>query len=78
MLGKVHTPVGLLEVIANSIGVKQRWPLSSTLFHLYKDDISNYIERLGGPGAWSTRVDILILQYTNDFFLTFWRAYKDV
>ena len=47
VLGKTRPPNGLLEVVDSTIGVKQGCPLSSTLFGLYIDDVSHYIEKQG-------------------------------
>ena len=45
--GKVWSLNGLLEAVDSTIGVKQGCPLSSTLFGLYIDDVSHYIEKQG-------------------------------
>ena len=46
--GKVQSSKGFSEVVASTIGVKQGCPLLPTLFGLYIDDVSHYIERFGG------------------------------
>ena len=51
MSGKVRSSKGLSKAVASTIGVKQRCPLSPTLFGLYIDEVSHYIERFGGSGA---------------------------
>ena len=35
---------GLLEIVANMIGIKQGFPLSPTIFNLCIDEIFNYID----------------------------------
>ena len=49
--GKVQSSKGLLEAVANTVRVKQGCSLSRTLFGLYIDEVSQYIERFGGSGA---------------------------
>ena len=49
--GKVRSSNGLSEAVASTIGVKQACPLSPTLFGLYIDEVSHYIEWFGGSGA---------------------------
>ena len=45
---------GLSEVVASTIRVKQGCPLSPTLFGLYIDEVSHYIERFGSmPSRYS-------------------------
>jgi len=51
VIGKVRCPRGFSEEVASTIGVKQGCPLSPTLFGLYVDEISNFIDRDGGIGA---------------------------
>ena len=43
--GKVWSLNGLLEAVDSTIGVKQGCPLPPTLFGLYIDEVSHYIER---------------------------------
>ena len=57
------------QAVASTIGVKQRCPLSPTLFGLYIDEVSHYIERFGGSGARLAGIDIQILLYADDIVL---------
>ena len=56
---------GLLEFVASTIRVKQECPLSSTLFGLYRDEISHNIERFGGLGAFLEGIAIQMLLYDD-------------
>ena len=67
--GKVRSPKGLSEAVACTIGVKQGCPLSPTLFGLYIDEVSQYIERFGGSGAHLASIAIQILLYADDIVL---------
>ncbi len=67
--GRVRTPNGLSESTRSTVGVKQGCPLSPTLFGLYIDEISEYIERWGGSGAGLAGVTIPILLYADDIVL---------
>ena len=51
---KVCTLIGLSRVVVSSIAVKQECPPSSALFDLCKDEISNFMPRLGdlSPNAY--------------------------
>ena len=60
---------GLSKVVASTIGVKQGCPLSPTLFDLYTDDVSHYIERFRGSGAGLASIAIQILLYVDDIVL---------
>ena len=60
---------GLSEAVASTIGVKQGCPLSPTLFGLYIDEVSHYIERFGGSGARLAGIAIQILLYADDIVL---------
>ena len=44
-IGQVRTLDGLSEPVHSTIGVTQGCPLSPTLFGLYVDEVSDYIER---------------------------------
>ena len=67
----MHTPIGLLEITASVVGVKQGCPQTPTLFHVYLDEIYNYIEILGCSGACFVGVAISILLYANDIVVLF-------
>mgnify|MGYP002775687812 CR=1 FL=1 len=69
MSGKVQSLKGLLEAMASTIGVKQGCPRSRSLFGLYIDEISHYIERFGGSGACLAGIAIQILLYADDIVL---------
>ena len=66
---KVRSSKGLSEAVASTIGVKQGCPLSPTLFGLYIDEVSHYIERFGGSGA-RLEGSIQILLYADDIVLS--------
>ena len=55
--------------MACTIGMKQGCPLSPTLFGLYIDEVSQYIERFGGSGAHLAGIAIQILLYADDIVL---------
>ena len=55
--------------MTSTVGVKQGCPLSPTLFGLYIDEISEYIERWGGSGAGLAGAIIPILLYADDIVL---------
>ena len=57
--------------MASTIGVKQGCPLSPTLFGLYIDEVSRYLERFGGSGARLASIAIQILLYVDDIVLIF-------
>ncbi|MCO5550606.1 hypothetical protein L7F22_004094 [Adiantum nelumboides] len=50
-------------------GVKQGCPLSSTLFGLYIDEISDYILRAGGAGSDLAGTPVHIMLYADDIIL---------
>ena len=68
--GKVRSPNGLLEAVFSAIEVKQGFPQSTTLFSLYRDEVSHYIERFGSSGACLTGIGIQIILYAHDILLT--------
>ncbi|MCO5596305.1 hypothetical protein L7F22_050366 [Adiantum nelumboides] len=49
--GHVRTPEGISDLVLSTIGVKQGCPLSPTLFGMYVDEVSDYIDREGDRGA---------------------------
>ena len=51
MTGQVRTPEGISDIVHSTIGVKQGCPLSPTLFGMYVDEVSDYIDREGDRGA---------------------------
>ena len=51
VVGLVHTPEGVSELIRSTLGVKQGCPLSPTLFGMYVDDVFDYIDREGDRGG---------------------------
>ena len=57
------------ELIHSTIGVKQGCPLSPTLFGLYIDEISDYIERESERGAQLAGTRIPLLLYADDVVL---------
>ena len=67
--GKVRSSKGLSEAVASIIGVKQGFPLSPTFFGVYIDEVSHYIERFGGSGAYLAGIAIQILLYADDIVL---------
>ena len=56
-------------LVANRIGLKQGHPLSTIDFNLYIDEISYYIERLGGSRECLVRVAMPIILYGDDIIL---------
>ena len=68
-MGQVRTPEGVSEIIHSTIGVKQGCPLSPTLFGMYVDEVSNYIERGGDRGAQLAGTWISLLLYADDIVL---------
>ena len=68
-MGHVRTPEGLSTLVHSTIGVKQGCPLSPTLFGLYVDEISDYIERDSDRGAQLAGTWIPLLLYADDIVL---------
>ena len=54
--------------------------VSRTLFGLYIDPVSDYIESFGGSGAWLARISLGLLLYTDDIVLiaNSLEDYKDI
>ena len=69
MWGQVRTPEGASKLIHSTIGVKQGCPLSRTLFGMYVDEVSDYIERRGDKGAQIAGTWISLLLYADDIVL---------
>ena len=67
VIRQVHTPKGRL--IRSTFGVKKGCPVSPTLFGLYIDEISYYINKGGDRGASSIGVWIMLLLYADDIVL---------
>ena len=65
----VRSSKGLSKAAASTIRLKQGCPLSPTLFGLYIDEVSHYIERFGGLGARLAGIAIRILLYADDIVL---------
>ncbi|MCO5573024.1 hypothetical protein L7F22_026788 [Adiantum nelumboides] len=69
MNGRVRVPGGLLDAIESIIGVKQGCLLSSTLFGIYTDELSKYVDTYGDAGYSLVGVMILLLLYADDVVL---------
>ena len=67
--GQIRTHEGVSEPIHSTIGVTQGCPLSPTLFGLYIDEISEYIEKGGGRGAQLAGTWMPLLLYADDIVL---------
>ena len=67
--GQVRTPEGISDIVHSTIGVKQGCPLSPTLFGMYVDEVSDYIDREGDRGAQLAGTWIPLLLYANDIVL---------
>ncbi|MCO5603414.1 hypothetical protein L7F22_057564 [Adiantum nelumboides] len=65
VLGRVRTPEGDSDIIQSTIGVKQGCPLSPTLFGMYIDEVSDYIDREGDRGAQLAETWIPLLLYAD-------------
>ena len=65
----MRTLEGLSDLIQSTIGVKQGFPLSPTLFGIYVDEISDYIDRTGNIGAQLAGTWIPLLLYADDIVL---------
>ena len=69
VLGRVRTLEGDSNIIQSTIGVKQGCPLSPTLFGMYIDEVSDYIDREGDRGAQLAGTWIPLLLYADDIVL---------
>ncbi|MCO5579596.1 hypothetical protein L7F22_033453 [Adiantum nelumboides] len=69
VLGRVRTPEGDSDIIQSTIGVKQGCPLSPTLFGMYIDEVSDYIDREGDRGVQLAETWIPVLLYADDIVL---------
>ncbi|MCO5560653.1 hypothetical protein L7F22_014270 [Adiantum nelumboides] len=69
VLGRVRTPEGDSDIIQSTIGVKQGCPLSPTLFGMYIDEVSDYIDREGDRGVQLAETWIPLLLYADDIVL---------
>ncbi|MCO5572106.1 hypothetical protein L7F22_025857 [Adiantum nelumboides] len=66
VLGRIRTPEGDSDIIQSTIGVKQGCPLSPTLFGMYIDEVSDYIDKEGDRGAQLAGTWIPLLLYADD------------
>ena len=67
--GHVRTLEGMSDIVHSTIGVKQGCPLSPTLFGMYVDEVSDYIDREGDRGAQLAGTWIPLLLYADDIVL---------
>ncbi|MCO5546778.1 hypothetical protein L7F22_000214 [Adiantum nelumboides] len=67
--GHVRTPEGISDLVHSTIGVKQGCPLSPTLFRMYVDEVSDYIDREGDRGVQLAGTWIPLLLYADDIVL---------
>ncbi|MCO5581172.1 hypothetical protein L7F22_035050 [Adiantum nelumboides] len=66
---RVRAPGGLSDAIESTIGVKQGCPLSPTLFGIYIDELSEYVDTYGNVGSSLAGVMIPLLLYADDVVL---------
>ncbi|MCO5606122.1 hypothetical protein L7F22_060309 [Adiantum nelumboides] len=66
---RVRCPGGTSSSLASTIGVKQGCPLSSTLFGLYIDELSEHILRDGRGGVDLAGTPVHIMLYADDIVL---------
>ncbi|MCO5588489.1 hypothetical protein L7F22_042446 [Adiantum nelumboides] len=69
VIGHKRTPEGISDIVHYIIGVKQGCPLSPTLFGMFVDEVSNYIDREGDRGAQLAGTWIPLLLYDDDIVL---------
>ncbi|MCO5589452.1 hypothetical protein L7F22_043419 [Adiantum nelumboides] len=67
--GRVRAAGGLSNAIESTIGVKQGCPLSPTLFGIYIDELSKYVDTYGDAGSSLVGVMIPLLLYADDVVL---------
>ncbi|MCO5570021.1 hypothetical protein L7F22_023735 [Adiantum nelumboides] len=67
--GRVRAPGGLSDAIESTIGVKQGCPLSPTLFGIYIDELSEYVDTYGDAGSSLAGVMIPLLLYADHVVL---------
>ncbi|MCO5573659.1 hypothetical protein L7F22_027431 [Adiantum nelumboides] len=67
--GRVRALGGLSDAIESTIGVKQGCPLSPTLFGIYIDELSEYVDIYGDAGSSLAGVMIPLLMYADDVVL---------
>ncbi|MCO5558477.1 hypothetical protein L7F22_012061 [Adiantum nelumboides] len=67
--GRVRAPGGLLDAIESTIGVKQGCPMSPTLFGIYIDELSEYVDTYGDARSSLAGVTIPLLLYADDVVL---------
>ncbi|MCO5579089.1 hypothetical protein L7F22_032941 [Adiantum nelumboides] len=66
VIGRVRAPGGFSNAIESTIGVKQGRPLSPTLFGIYTNELSEYVDTYGAAGSSLTGVMIPLLLYADD------------
>ena len=66
---RVRAPGGLSGWIKSTIGVEQGYPLSLTLFGLYINEITSFIDWFGGMGLPLADLMIHIVLYAYDIVL---------
>lgn len=72
VIGRVRTTQGMSDdMVHSTIGVKQGCPLSPTLFGMYVDEFSDYVQREGDRCAQLARTWIPLLLYVDDIVLIF-------
>ena len=71
MIGRLKTTKGLSDLIQSTIGVKQGFPLSPTLFGIYIDELEAFFNEslLRGDGFHLHQVLIFILLFVDDVVL---------
>ena len=67
--GCVRYPSGLSNCFTSTIGVKQGCPLSLTLFGIYIDEITDFIDHKGSNGVFLGGTQLNLLLYADDIVL---------